>query len=152
METYLSQLLGSGHVPLKYVIRTNALPKPQAVYATPQAQLVAIAPLIGDLFNRDNARVYGLIKQLILEGPGWTYIMHFVANAGGRGAWNALRAHFEGDGLRNRNVEDAYSTLDSLVYEGEKKGFTFEKFAECHLECYLELSRFNEPVLESKKV
>jgi hypothetical protein len=64
----------------------------------------------------------------------------------------ALKAHFEGEGFRNRNVEDAYSTLEHLVYEGEKKGFTFEKFVERHMDCYLELARFNEPVLETKKV
>jgi hypothetical protein len=42
--------------------------------------------------------------------------------------------------------------LDRLTYEGEKKGFTFKKFIERHMECYLELERFNEPVLETKKV
>jgi hypothetical protein len=64
----------------------------------------------------------------------------------------ALKAHYEGEGFRNRNVEDAYATLDRLSYEGEKRGFTFEKFLERHLDCYLELERFNEPVLETKKV
>jgi hypothetical protein len=78
--------------------------------------------------------------------------MRFDDAANGRGAWNALRSHFEGDGFRNRNVEEAYNTLETLVYEGEQKGFTFEKFSERQLECYLELSRFNEPILESKKV
>ena len=126
METYLGQLLGSGRVPLQYVIRTDAIADPQAMYVTPQTHLVAIAPLVGDSFNRDNAKVYGLIKQLILEGPGQTYIMRCNTDTSGRGAWNALRAHFEGDGFRNRNVEHAYSTLEILVYEGEKKGFTFE--------------------------
>jgi hypothetical protein len=42
--------------------------------------------------------------------------------------------------------------LDRLSYEGEKRGFTFEKFFERHMDCYLELERFNEPVLETKKV
>jgi hypothetical protein len=82
--------------------------------------------LVSDSFNRDNAKVYGLIKQLILEGPGQTYIMRCNVDTYGRGAWNALRAHFEGDGFQNRNIEHAYSTLESLVYEGEKKGFTFK--------------------------
>jgi hypothetical protein len=42
--------------------------------------------------------------------------------------------------------------LDRLSYEGEKRGFTFEKFLERHMDCYLELERFSEPVLETKKV
>jgi hypothetical protein len=37
--------------------------------------------------------------------------------------------------------------LERLNYEGEKRGFL-----ERHMDCYLELERFNEPVLETKKV
>jgi len=102
--------------------------------------------------THDNACVYGLIKQLVLEGPGCTYIMRHDAMADGHSAWLALKAHFKGDGFRNRNVKEAYSRLESLMYEGEKKEFTFEKFIQRHMECYLELARFNEPILENKKV
>jgi len=42
--------------------------------------------------------------------------------------------------------------MQRLNYEGEQQGFTFEKFLERHMECYLELERFNEPVLETKKI
>jgi hypothetical protein len=114
--------------------------------------MIALAPLVGPSFQRDNAKVYGIVKQLVLEGPGRTYILGFDTAADGRGAWQALRDHFEGDGFRNRNVEEAYSTLEHLSYEGEKRGFTFEKFVERHMDCFLELARFNEPMLESKKV
>jgi hypothetical protein len=91
-------------------------------------------------------------QELVLEGPGHTYIMRHYAIADGRGAWLALKAHFEGDGFRNRNIEEAYSMLESLMYEGEIKGFMFKKFIQHHMECYLELARFNKPVLENKKV
>jgi hypothetical protein len=71
--------------------------------------------------------------------------------AGGRQAWLAVRAHYEGEGFRNRNVDEAYTTLEHLFYEGEKKGFTFEKFLEKHYECFLELERHDEPVQETEK-
>jgi hypothetical protein len=58
-----------------------------------------------------------------------------------------LKAHFEGEGFRNCNVEDACTTLEHLVYDGKKKGFSFEKFMERHMGCYLELAHFNEPVM-----
>ena len=152
IETYLSQILGSGRVPLSYVIcRTVLAPIGQA-YGTEQARMIALAPLNGASYQRDNARVYGIIKQLVLEGPGRTYILRFDGAADGRSAWLALRDHYEGDGFRNRNVDDAYTLLDKLSYAGEKKGFTFEKFVERHMECFLELARFDEPILESKKV
>jgi hypothetical protein len=152
LDTYLMQLLGSGRVPLSYVIHPDVAAQPGAIYATEQACLIALAPLNGPSHQRDNARVYGIIKQLVLEGPGRTFILRYDTAANGQGAWLALKAHYEGDGFRNRNVEDVYAMLDRLNYEGEKRGFTFEKFLERHMECYLELERFNEPVLETKKV
>jgi len=112
----------------------------------------AIAPLVGDDFQRDNTRVYGIIKQLVLEGPGSSYILPFDKTSNGRAAWLSLTAHFEGESYRNRNVEEAYATLESLHYEGERRGFTFEKFVEKHNGAYLELERYGEPVLATKKV
>jgi hypothetical protein len=115
-------------------------------------RLIAIAPLTGDAFQRDNARVYGIIKQLVIEGPGRSYILPYDKANHGRQAWLALRAYYEGEGFRNRNVEEAYSILEHIFYEGEKRGFTYEKFLERHNECYLELERHGEPVIESKKI
>jgi hypothetical protein len=151
-ETYLGQLIGSGRIPLRYVIRRLVTPEPGTMFQTEQEQAIALAPLTGIAYQRDNAKVYGIIKQLLLEGPGWSYILQYDATSDGRLAWISLRNHFEGEGFRNRNVEDAYTTLEHLNYEGEKKGFSFEKFLERHMECYLESARYNEPVLESKKV
>jgi hypothetical protein len=113
---------------------------------------VAIAPLVGDQYNKDNAKVYGIFKQLCLEDPGRSYILDFDRIKDGRGAWLAMCNHYEGDSFRNRSKEEAYMNLDHLHYEGERKGFTFEKFIEKHNECYLELSRHDELVYKEKKV
>jgi hypothetical protein len=64
----------------------------------------------------------------------------------------ALMGHFEGGSYRNCNVEDVYSALEHICYEGEQKGFNLEKFVEKHNEAFLELSCNGEPVLETKKV
>jgi len=96
LETYLMQLLGSGRVPLSYIICLDAVVTPDAAYATEQARLVALAPLNGSSYQPDNARVYGIIKQLVLEGPGRTFIMRYDTSADGQGAWLALRAHYDG--------------------------------------------------------
>jgi hypothetical protein len=121
-------------------------------YDTEQARMIALAPLNGMSYQQDNACVYGIIKQLVLEGTGCTYILRFDGTADGRSAWLALRNHYEGDGFRNQNVDDAYSLLDKLAYTGEMKGFTFEKFVEKYMECFLELAQFDELILESQKV
>jgi len=152
LETYLGQILGSGRIPLRYIIRRQATPDPDATYANETELAIAMAPLTGESFTRDNVKVYGIIKQLVLEGPGRSYILPFDNASNGRAAWMALIDHFEGDGFRNRNVEDAYRVLEGLHYEGERKGFNFEKFIQKHMECYLELTRHNEPVTETKKV
>ncbi len=70
LETYLGQLKGTGRIPLCYVIRRHAQPLPDAQYQTELEQSIALAPLLGPDFQRDNVRVYSIIKQLVLEGPG----------------------------------------------------------------------------------
>jgi hypothetical protein len=152
IKTYLSQLKGSGRVALNYVIRKAPTPAPGTIYQTDAEQAVAIAPLAGDQYNRDNAKVYGILKQLCLEGPGRSYILDFDHAKDGRGAWLAMYNHFQGESYCNCAKLEVYTILDTIHYEGEKKGFTFEKFVEKHNECYLELARHNEPVYEEKKV
>jgi hypothetical protein len=97
VETYLSPLKGSGHVALNYVIRKLAVPIPGTIYETDAEQAVAIAPLVGEQYNRDNAKVYGILKQLCLEGPGRSYILDFDRAKDGRGAWLAMYNHYEGN-------------------------------------------------------
>jgi hypothetical protein len=70
IETYLSQLKGSGRVALNYVIHKNMASIPGMIFQTDAEQAVAIAPLVGEQYSRDNAKVYGILKQLCLEGPG----------------------------------------------------------------------------------
>lgn len=57
VETYLSQILGSGRVPLSYVIRRMEIAPPDQAYQTEQARMIAIAPLVSPFFQRDNARI-----------------------------------------------------------------------------------------------
>ena len=111
METYLGQLVGSGRIPLRYVIRRRENPELGTIFQTEQEQNMAMAPLTGLAYQRDNAKVYGIIKQLVLEGPGRSYILRYDSTSDGRAAWFALINHFEGDGFRNRNVEEAYTKL-----------------------------------------
>jgi hypothetical protein len=40
-----------------------------------QELIVTTMPHEGDWYDLDNERVYGIIKQLILEGPTWAYIL-----------------------------------------------------------------------------
>jgi len=62
IETYFSQILGSGRVPLSYVICCTVLALIGQAYDTEQARMMALAPLNGASYRQDNARVYSIIK------------------------------------------------------------------------------------------
>ena len=153
VDTYLNRLRGQGRIPLNYVIRTIEDPVPGTLYETEQEMLIATAPLLGDQFDLDNERVYGIIKQLILEGPAWAYITNNVDKSkNGRAAWLALRGHYEGESFLNKQKEDTYKVLEGAHYKGERATFTFEHFAGILTKGYNDLQRYGEPVLETKKV
>jgi hypothetical protein len=153
VDTYLNQLKGQGRIPLNYIIRHQAEPDPDAVYATEQEFLVATTPLEGEPYDLDNERVYAIIKQLILDGPGWSYMTNTIDRTkDGRGAWQALQAHYEGESYMNKQKEDAYKMIEHLHYKGERATFTFEHFSTQLTKAYNDLQRYNEPILESKKV
>jgi hypothetical protein len=153
VDTYLNRLKGQGRIPLNYVIRQESVPTVGTVYATEQEFLVSTTPLEGELYDLDNERVYAIIKQLILEGPGWAYITNAIDRTkDGRTAWLALRAHYEGESYMNKQKEDAYKLIEHLHYKGERATFTFEHFSGQLTKAYNDLQRYNEPILESKKV
>jgi hypothetical protein len=116
IETYLSQLRGGGRIPLSYVIQKQAVPILNTIYATDEEQIVAIAPLMGDQYNKDNAKVYGILKQLCLEVPGRSYILEFDRVKDCHGARLAMYSHYEGDSFRNRSKEEAYTVLEHIHY------------------------------------
>lgn len=114
--------------------------------------IIVLVPLTGLDYQHENVRVCGIIKQLVLEGPSHSYIMPFDNTSDGCAVWLSLLGHFEGDSYWNRNVEEAYTMLESIHYEGKQKRLNFEKIIKKRNEAFLELSCYGEPVLESKKV
>ena len=152
--TYLNRLKGTtSKISLNYIIRDTEIPNPGAVYLTENETLVQNASLVGPNFDKDNSRVYGILKQLILEGPAWSFITPQIDRAAhGRLAWLALRAHYEGESFMTKQKEEAYAALDAVHYKGEKATFTFEHFTNIMTKAYNDLQRFGEPVLERKKV
>jgi len=123
VDTYLNRLKGHGRIPLNYVIRNVEIPEDGAQLATEQEFAVATTPLEGDQFDLDNERVYGIVKQLILDGPAWAYITSRIDRTkDGRAAWKALQAHYEGESYMNKQKEDAYRIIENLHYKGERAG------------------------------
>jgi hypothetical protein len=90
LDTYLGQLKGIGHIPLKYVIHHYAIPVPEAIFQNELEESIALVPLTGEKYQRDNSKVYGIIKQLVVEGPGHSYIPQYDSAADGHAALIAL--------------------------------------------------------------
>jgi hypothetical protein len=91
IDMYLNRLHSQGQIPLNYVIRSMETLTPGTTYQKEQEMLIATVPLTGNQFDLDNEHVYGIIKQLILEGPAWAYITSRIGQAkDGRAAWLAL--------------------------------------------------------------
>jgi hypothetical protein len=140
-------------IPLNYIIRDNEIPMIGAVYTTENDMLIHNAALHGPQFDKDNERVYGIIKQFILEGLVWSFITHDIDRAAhGRAAWLALTAHYEEESFLTKQKEEAYAAIDAVHYKGEKMTFTFEHLINILTKAYNDLQRFGEPVLEAKKV
>jgi hypothetical protein len=150
VDTYLNRLRGQGRIPLNYIIRTIEDPVAGTIYETEQEMLISTAPLTGDQFDLDNERVYGFIKQLILEGPAWSYITSVIDRTkNARGAWLAMRAHYEGESFLNKQKEETYKAIED---KGERSTLTFEHFTGILTKGYNDLQHYGEPVLEAKKV
>ncbi|MGH3054590.1 MAG: hypothetical protein ACRDL7_06385, partial [Gaiellaceae bacterium] len=152
VDTYLSQLKGGDRIPLNYVIRDNDDVDNEAHYENDVERLISTVPLRGEHYNRDTIQVYSILKLLVLEGPGWNWIIHLDRVRDGRAAWKALKAHYEGASVTSRTKDEAYKSIDTAQYNGERRNFTFETYTNIHQKAHQDLLRLGEPIAEHKKV
>ena len=115
-------------------------------------QRIIVTPHAGEAFKKDNERVWKIIQQLVLSGPGWPFIRKFAARCNGKMAWKALVKHYLSDGAMATEKKRAYDTLASLKYLGETNKYTFETYVGKFQDCFEILAEYREPVAENKKV
>ena len=106
---YLNSLKGKHNIPLAYVIREDEKPQPNQIFQTEHHRLIAITPLLGIEYDKDNGRVFDILKSLLVNGPAWTWMRAFNSTRNGRSAWLSLVTHFEGDAHRDRVKDKAYA-------------------------------------------
>jgi hypothetical protein len=107
--------------------------------------------LEGTVFNKDNRKVFGIIKQSVAETPNWDWIKTLNRAQDGRAAIQMLRAHFDGPGEVEKRTADANQSLEALHSVNESK-FPFSGYATALNAGYKTLEEAGEPVTERNKV
>ena len=141
IQEFLRGNLGVTKIPLAYVIRDTEAPEadPAGGWPTLQDELIGRAPIrVGGnftaTFKTDNGKVWELISKICRDKACWTYIMSHQRTRSGRGAFLALKAHYLGDNAVGNMAIGAETKLQNFRYQGEKRGWNFEKYVSSHVE------------------
>ena len=87
-------------------------------------QTVAAAPIRGNSYTVDNKQLSRLLLSLVLEGPGYYYVLKaFDASKNGRSAWLLLMSHYKGKAFCENDINKAYATIKNSMYTGETRNF-----------------------------
>ena len=90
----------------------------------------------GSYFKEDDANAAIMLKKALLNTSAYNHITQAITNKSGKQAINSLRNYYEGEDFIERNIEQAFSSLNNTFYKGEHKNFNFEKFVAVHLEAH----------------
>ena len=148
--TYLSHVQGAQYAPLDYVVR----PEPPLIPLATMTQRIKAQydfPLFGKDFVTDNHTVYRLLSDLVNGTPGFTWISPFDQAQDGRSAWQALTAHYDGGGQKEKRTSSAAATIRALHYKNESV-YSFEEFSRGLLEAFRDLDHTEEAFTPYQKV
>ena len=133
-------------VPISYVIRKG--PTVGQFMQSRKEQIINNAPLTGYLYEKDNATVGNIIKEVCLGTEAESWIKNIV---GGREAMRALQLHYDGPDEARKRLSVAKAQLEKLFYRHEAT-FSFEKYVTALNDIYNIHERYQEPIFESDKV
>jgi hypothetical protein len=153
MAEHRSPLNGT---PLTYVLRpedeeTVTAADRTAIYAGLDDDLVRTTKLEGEEYRRDNQRVFGLLKPLIVNGAAWPFAKAFNRAKDGRGAYLAVKRQAEGAAAMQTRKAKAYAQIATARFTGRGR-FNFDQYVARHQKAHNDLLDLGEPVAETKKV
>ena len=127
-ENYLRTMPGRDGVPLKYIVRMNTAAVP-TVHEDFLETYINMAPLHGEAFVMDNAKVLVLLKKLIVGNTEAEATLQAINVEGnGREAFIALLTHYEGEGLLAIDIVEAEYIIKDLSYVAEKPQMNWSMF------------------------
>jgi hypothetical protein len=130
LGNYLSTILGQDGVPLSYIIRENDAPdytlesQPDFDY---EQLSIDCAALNGLVFKTDARKVHQLIHGFVQGETAETWIKPKEKRQNGRLDFQALQAHYGGEGNKSVRIKEAEVLRTSLNYKNER-AMSFEKF------------------------
>ncbi len=155
LMNYLGRIRGAARLPLIYVVRdhdevTDEIRNRE--YETHTKEICAVVLLSGQHYEVDNSSVWEIVKSLVIDGFGWSFIKQYDRRMDGRAAIQALRRQCEGKTSIKTQKNKAYSNIASAVYKRIRKQFTFAQYVAIHQAAHNELEDCGEPIPETKKV
>ena len=150
--TYLESKIGSGGVPLAYVIRQHAtpvLPLPALAHGKPWSsehtslleELIAFAKHDGPTFQTDNATVYRLLQEVLAGTQHMSSIKPFQSKRNGRGAYEALTLHNLGNSKWEKVVQTAETWVSTRTWDGRNSRYTLKAHISKHREAHNDFLR-----------
>ncbi|GFH50599.1 hypothetical protein CTEN210_07075 [Chaetoceros tenuissimus] len=133
-------------VPLSYVICGN---QPQNVQLTSEEQMIYAASLTGPQFNNDSKEVYNLIKELVQNTNGDSWLP--ARCSCGRRAMQSLRNHYDGPDQAKARIDVARASIEKLFYKNENM-FSFESYSTQMKKNYDVLEKYYQPEYEANKI
>ena len=139
LQDYFSSVLGETKAPLAYVIRDMAEVVPEADdisdnYDTPENEMISRMPHQdnnGDnlpTYIHDRSKVWQTMAEVCRDDKCWIYVKPFQRSRDGRGAFQALHAHYLGANHVNNMASVAEAKLAQAKYLGEKRRYNFESY------------------------
>lgn len=101
-------------------------------------------------FSDDNGKVFDHLKSFTLKGQAWTWMRQLNMARDGRGAWQALAAHFEADAQCELVKDQSYSSIANAQYHCKKKHFLLEIYVIIHQVAF-EVSESHDEHLSKEK-
>jgi hypothetical protein len=160
IDDVLHRKRGAYGIPLTYVVRSD-VQLPENIdgqndpgYGHPSLMEEAIRRTrhTGQYYTQDNKAVWAIIRTVMHGGPGWSWVQPYARTQDGRGAYEAIKAHYLGESFQSRTKAEADKILDTAFYDGRARNFTFERFCEKLQTAFADLEENGEEFPDTRKV
>jgi hypothetical protein len=155
INAYLRTYLGEMKIPLQYV--TRELPEvalsvndPSANYAMIDMEMIAHAPheeapgMTHPIYASDSHKVWEIMEEIVSDSNRWTWIKSHSRHRDGCEAYWSLYNHYIGASKTDDVQAWAEGKLNSMVYQGKKRCFNFERYVQIHKEQHTALYGLEE--------